>query len=169
MLLVVTRPSLFRKPSDHLTFVRYQLITEHLESMLTLKHTHTHPHTQTVTKTNNKPAGSRFFPSCLLSVYTTNLQVLFKLSLFYSALAGYTNTHLLETVEKPLLQHINMHTHTHCVFPVARCHQASQSAARCDIITLRHSVLQNPPTPMLPHPPGAACQSVSVISDSMLD
>lgn len=125
------------------------------------------------------------FPSCLLSVYTTNLQVLFKLCSFLQcSYRSHTYIHTHTFAGKTADVHASLnsfrykthhqHTHTfiHTVFlPTACCRQASHGPAGCDIITLRRLVL---PTPT-PHPPkslpspGAACQSVSVISDSMLD
>ena len=113
--------------------------SEQLDTMQSI-HTHTHRHVhKQQQKTNNKPAGSIFFPSCLRSVYTTNLQVLFKLCSFLQCSCRlqthtckqphtYTHrlqTHLLETVllwapfAKKNHQHTRAYTLCFCRPPVA--------------------------------------------------
>lgn len=97
--------------------------------------------------------------------------MLFKL--FYSTLAGYTQTQFAgnstntsaynpaETQLHHTLAHICIHT---VFLTAACCCQASHGAVRCDIITLCRSVLPDPPTPPPPPKlpiPFRCCMSVS--------
>lgn len=117
-------------------------------------HRHTRTHKQLQKPTINQQV-QRFSPSCLLFVYTTNLQVLFKL--LYSFLQWcrlHTHTRLLETqcrrsriLHATRLATKHQHAHT-CI------HTSSSCVAWCS----------RPPFPTTPpplRPPGAACQSVS--------
>lgn len=82
--------------------------------------------TKHVSQTNSRPAGSGFFPSCLLSVYTTNLQVLFELCSFLQcSCRSNTQTHAGNTLAvfhafsshlryETHRQHTRLHAYTLC-------------------------------------------------------
>lgn len=121
VLLVFRRPTFSRKPSDPLTFLRYQLTTGQMQFMLTHKRKRCH-----------KPTVNQ---QVFHHVYSPFIQPTFRCflnsALFYSALTGHTythtRTHLLEIrcrlscfSEFLPLQNTRSATHTymhtHCVF-----------------------------------------------------
>lgn len=83
MLLVFRWPTLSRKPSDPLTFLRYQLTTGQMQFMLTDKQKRCH-----------KPTVNQ---QVFHHVYSPFIQPTFRCflnsALFYSALTGHTYTH----------------------------------------------------------------------------
>lgn len=173
VLLVFRRPTFSRKPSDPLTFLRYQLTTGQMQFMLTQKQCHKSTVNQQV----------------FHHVYSLFIQPTFRCflnsALFYSALTGHTYTYtricwkygadfhasLNSFRYKTHHQHTHIHAYTLCFCrpPVAiRLSTAllGVTLSPCDAWCSQPPP-SSPPKPL--PPPGAACQSVSVISDSMLD